>query len=116
MPSPCRASRDGVDRLHRRHRVALDARHLHQPADGVAREAEVVLERDLGGVLHLLGRAAHHLGQTGRGHRARRADLALAADLGAGDAGVHLEQRADGAGGEQEATTPSSSAPGTKCT
>ena len=40
--------------------VALDARHLHEPAHGVAREAEVVLHRDLGGVLDLAGGAAEH--------------------------------------------------------
>ena len=37
------------------------------------------------------------------GHRAGDADLALAADLGAGDRGVLLVEHADRAGGEQEA-------------
>ena len=43
----------GVDRLDRRDGVALDARDLHEAADRVAGEAEVVLDADLGGVLHL---------------------------------------------------------------
>src|SRR5215217_4461109 len=70
------------DRLDRTHRIALDARDLHQPPDGVAGEAEVVLDADLGGVLHLLRRAAEDLGETRGRHGAGRADLALAAPLG----------------------------------
>ena len=84
-------------------RVALDAGDLDQAADRVAGQAEVVLHADLGGVLDLLRGAAQHLGQAAGGHRAGRADLALAADLGAGDRGVLLEEHADRAGGEQEA-------------
>src|ERR671916_842002 len=57
---------DGLDRADG---VALDARDLHQPADRVAGEAEVVLDADLGGVLHLLRRPAEHLGEAGRRHR-----------------------------------------------
>ena len=38
----------------------------------------------------------------GRRHRAGDADLALAADLGAGDRGVLLVQDADRRGGQQE--------------
>src|SRR3712207_1628141 len=48
----------GGDGLDRADGVALDARDLHQPADGVAGEAEVVLDADLRGVLHLLRRPA----------------------------------------------------------
>ena len=57
----------GVDRLDGAHGVALDARDLHQAADRVAGQAEVVLHADLGGVLDLLRRAAEH-----RGERRRR--------------------------------------------
>src|SRR5689334_16958488 len=70
---------DGLDRGDG---VALDARDLYQPAHRVTGQAEVVLEPDLRRVLDLLGRAAEYLGQAGRSHRAGRADLALAADLG----------------------------------
>src|SRR5687768_2551082 len=73
---------DGLDRADG---VALDAGDLHQPADRVAGEPEVVLDADLGGVLHLLRRPADHLGQAGGGHGAGRADLALAAHLRTGD-------------------------------
>src|SRR4249919_230875 len=48
----------GIDRLHRAHRVALDAGDLHQAADRIASQAEVVLHADLGGVLHLPERTA----------------------------------------------------------
>jgi hypothetical protein len=96
----------GVDRLDAGHRVPFDARDLDQAADRVAGEAEVVLHRDLGGVLDLARRSSHHFGQAARGHRAGRADLALAAHLGAADAGVLLVEDADRAGGEQEALDP----------
>ena len=52
-PSPRSASRAAVIALMRRDRVALDARDLHQAADRIAGQAEVVLHRDLGGVLDL---------------------------------------------------------------
>jgi hypothetical protein len=55
----------------------------HQPAHGVAGHAQVVLHADFGSVFHLLGAAAHHSGQAGRGHGAGHAHLALAAHLGA---------------------------------
>src|SRR5918912_2951021 len=60
----------GGDGLDRPHGVALDARDLHQPADGVAGESEVVLDADLGGVLHLLRAPTDDLGETGGGHGA----------------------------------------------
>ena len=93
----------GGDRLDGRDGVALDAGDLHEAADRVAGQAEVVLHADLGGVLDLLGRAAEHRGHGAGRHRARRADLALAADLGARDRRGLLVDDADGAGGEQEA-------------
>src|SRR4249919_196038 len=48
----------GVDRLHRTHRIALDAGNLHQAADGIAGQAEVVFHADLGRVLDLAERSA----------------------------------------------------------
>src|SRR3954470_15714234 len=92
----------GGDGLDRADGVALDARDLHQAADGVAGQAEVVLDADLGGVLHLLRRSPDHLGEAGGGHGAGGADLALAADLRTGDGGVLLEQQPDRGGGEEE--------------
>ena len=94
--------RRGGDRLDRAEGVALDAGDLHQAADRVAGHAEVMLHRDLGGVLDLLVRAAERRAQARRRHRAGDADLALAADLGARDRGVELEQRADRGRGQQE--------------
>src|SRR5512133_590763 len=84
--------RDGLDRGHG---VALDARDLHQSADRVAGQPEVVLDADLGRVLDLVRRPAEDLRQAGRGHRAGRSDLALAAHLRSGDGGVLLEQDPD---------------------
>ncbi len=48
-------------------------------------------------------RAVERGDQAAGGHRAGDADLALAADLGAGDAGVLLVEDADGGGGEEVA-------------
>ncbi|MNP29148.1 hypothetical protein D3C76_1221580 [compost metagenome] len=59
-----------VDGLYRGNRVALDARHLHQPADRVAGQAQVVLQGDLGSVLHLWRGGAQHFGKARRGHGA----------------------------------------------
>src|SRR5690606_32016146 len=92
----------GVDGLDRAHGVALDAGDLHQPADRIAGQAEVVLHADLGGVLDLHRGAAQGRGEAGGGHRTGHADLALAADLGAGDRGVFLVEDPDRGGGEQE--------------
>ena len=83
------------DRLDRAHRVALDARDLHQPAHRVAREPEVVLHRDLGGHQRLARAPAVGLGQRRRGHRRRHADLGLASAERSRDRGALLEQAAD---------------------
>ena len=57
-PSPCSASEAAAIALHRAEGVALDAGDLDEPADRIAGHAEMVLHRDLGGVLDLLVRAA----------------------------------------------------------
>ena len=93
----------GVDRLDRGHGVAFDAGHLHQAANRVAGQAQIVFHADFGGVFHLFRRAAQHFGQRAGGHRAGRAHFALAAHFGAGDRGVELEQNANRPGGEQKA-------------
>lgn len=91
-----------VDGGVRAHRVALDARNLHQPTHRIAGQSQIVLDADLCGVLHLLRGAAQHRGQSRGGHRTGHAHLAPAADLGAGDRGVALEQVAHGPRGQQE--------------
>ena len=73
-----------------------------RPWIGIAGHAEVVLERDLGGVLDLGVRAAERAAEPGGGHGGGGADLALAADLGAGDRGVGLDDAADCGRGQQE--------------
>src|SRR6185312_14659290 len=75
----------GVDGFHRAHRVAFDAGDLHQAADRVAGEAEVVFHADLGRVLDLHQVAAERGGEAAGSHRAGHPDFALAADFGAGD-------------------------------
>ena len=92
--------RDGLDRGDR---VAFDGGHLHEAADRVAGEPEVVLHADLRSVLDLCRRAAADGCQAGGRHGARRADLTLTADLGSGDRGRLLDDRAHGTRGEQEA-------------
>ena len=85
--------RNGVDRPDG---VALGAGDLYQPADEIAVGAEVALDADPRAVPRLLRRPAEDLREAGRGRRAGRAHLPLAADLGSGGGGVPLEQHADG--------------------
>ena len=55
-----------VDRFHRGNRVALDARHLHQPAHRVAGQAEVVFQTDFRRVAQLRRGGTQDVRQTGR--------------------------------------------------
>ena len=71
MPSPRSARRGGGDGLDGAEAVALDAGHLDEAADRVAGHAEVVLERDLGGVLDL-GVASRRARRRGRRRPWRR--------------------------------------------
>ena len=73
------------------HGVALDAGYLHEAAQRVARQAQVVLHGHLGSVFYLLGAAAEEL-VAGHGcHHAGAAHLGLAARLGTADGGVGLD-------------------------
>ena len=92
-----------IDGLDRAHGIALDARYLHQSANRVAGQAEVVFHADFGGVFHLLHRAAQHFTQGAGGHGTGDANLTLTADFGAGDRGVFLVQNADRGGRQQKA-------------
>src|SRR3954470_17062497 len=79
-----------VDRLHRRHRAAFDARHLHEPADRIARETKVVLHPYLRRHFDLWHASAKHFSERPGRHRASDADFALTADFRAGDRRVAL--------------------------
>ena len=83
------------------HGVALDAGDLHQTANGVTGQAQVMLHGHFCGVFHLIQVQAVQLRQSRRRHGAGGADLCLAAAFGAGDRGVPLGKRADDAGGGQ---------------
>ena len=85
------------------HGVALDTRDLDKAADRVARQAEVVLHGDLGGVFRLLDAQTHQSAQCGCGHGAGRADLCLTAAFRAGDGAVALDESAEQAGDGQRA-------------
>ena len=93
----------GTDRLHRTHRIPLNTGHLHQATDRVTGQAEVMFHCNFCSVLYLSRGAAEGIGQGARRHRAGRADLSLAADLGARDGGVDLVEDANRACGQQEA-------------
>ena len=56
--------RRGIDRFHRSHGITLDTRHLNQTTDRITGQAQVVLDTDLGGVLHLGRCAAGGFGQS----------------------------------------------------
>ncbi|MNI97258.1 hypothetical protein D3C73_1558700 [compost metagenome] len=76
----CKAG--GVDGFDAGDCVAFDAGDLHQPAHGIAGEAQVVFDAHFGGIFHLLGRSAEDLAETGSSHGAGGTHLTLAADLG----------------------------------
>ena len=81
--------------------VALDAGDLHQAADGVAGEAQMMLHGNFRGIFHLVQVLLVQFCQSGGSHGAGSADLGLAAALCAGNGGVGLGQIADDAGGGQ---------------
>src|SRR5580704_7451187 len=72
------------------HGIALDARNLHQTADGIAGHAEVVLHGDLSSVLDLAVVASESRRQSRRGHGAGHAYFSLAPNLRAADGRVLL--------------------------
>lgn len=78
--------------------VAFDARNLHEAADGVAGEAEVVFKTHFGGVFDLARGATEELRGGCGGHGAGHSDFALAADFGARDRGVVFDDVAEEAG------------------
>jgi len=93
----------GVDGFYGAHAVAFDAGDLDEAADGVAGHAEVVLHGDLGGVLDGGGISVERGDEAASSHAAGYPYFALAADFGAGDAGVFFVENADGRSGEEVA-------------
>ena len=77
--------------------TALRSMQGHKAADGVARQAQMVLHGDLGSVFDLLNGELHQLAHRGGRHGAGRADLRLTAALRAGDGRVAADQIADDA-------------------
>ena len=75
--------------------LTFDAGNLDQSSDRVAGQSEIVLDADLGRVLHLFRGAAEQFRQTTGRHCAGRPDLTLATHLSAGDGSILLEQQAD---------------------
>jgi hypothetical protein len=67
--------------LDRRDGIALDSWNLDEPTDGIAGEPEIVLQTDLGGVLHLIRSAAKQFGEGSGRHCTGRSDLTLATDV-----------------------------------
>ena len=86
----------GVHGPHGGDGVAFDAGDLDQAADGVAGEAQVVLQGNFRRILHLVQVEPIELGQAAGGHGAGHAHLCLAAALGPGDGGVPLGRRTEG--------------------
>ena len=81
----------GVKSPPRGDRVALNARHLHQPANRVAGQAEVMFQGDFRRVLDLVGIMSEKIGQRRGGHGAGGAHLRLAAAFRTGNRGVPLD-------------------------
>ena len=95
--------RERVDGAHGSHGVSLDARDLHQPADGIAGKPQMVLHGDLGGIADLAETHCKKLAERRGSHGAGRADLRLTAAFRAGDRGVRLDEIADHAARGQRA-------------
>ena len=66
----------------------------------------MMFQRDLGGVLDLLWRAAHNRTKTGRGHGRCTANLGLAPGFGTRNRGVEFYQTTDGGCRQQEFLNP----------
>ena len=86
-----------LQRSRRRHRVPLDARHLHQSLHRIARQSQHVLVRHSRRVFDLLRRSAHQKARCARGHRAGRSHLGLTARFGSRNGRVDLGEIADDA-------------------
>ena len=86
---------DRVYRTHRGNRVTLDAGDLHESADGVAGESEMMLKGNLGCVLNLIKSHLKELAKCRRRHRAGSTDLGLTATLCTADRCVGLGESAD---------------------
>ena len=92
--------------LHRAKGIALDARNLDEASHRIAGHAEMMLKRNLGGILHLLVRSPQRRTEARRRHGRGRTHLSLAADLGTRDRGVMLDDGANGRGGEEKGAHP----------
>ena len=79
--------------------VALDAGNLHQTADGIAGQTQVMLHSHFCGIFYLIQILSVQLSQCGSSHGTGGADFSLAAALRTGDGCVSLGQVADDAGG-----------------
>jgi len=92
-----------VDRFDRTHRVALDAGNLHQPADGVAGHAEVVLHADLRACSTCALVPPIAAASPPAAMEQATPTSPLATDLRSGDRRVLLVEDADGRRGEEVA-------------
>ena len=87
-----------VSRKHRMHgaeAVALDAWHFDEARNGVAGEAEEVLDGERAGIGNLSGRAAGELDECSGRHARRCAALGLAAALGPRNRSILVDDHAD---------------------
>ena len=89
----------GVHSPHSGDGVAFDTGDLHQAADGVTGQTQMVFHRHLSGVLNLIQILSVNLCKGGSGHRTGSADLCLAATFCAGNGGVALCKAANDTGG-----------------
>ena len=92
-----------VHSTHSSNGISFDAGDLHQTADGVAGQTQVMLHSHFSGILHLLQTQTVQLSQCSSSHGTSRANLSLAAALGAGNGGIVLDQCADDTSGGQTA-------------
>ena len=87
---PCRIH--GFDRAHR---IAFDARNLHQTADRITGQTQVMFHANFSGIFDLCIGTTKRSGQTARRHRTCHTNLALTTDLSTRNRRIEFVQNPD---------------------
>ena len=95
-----------INRLVGTNGIALNTRNLHQPANRITSQPQVMLHRNFSGILNLLRRRATDFRKTRRRHGTSRTDLPLTTDFRAANRSILLAQRTDRRRRQKKADDP----------